>query len=57
MATAMRPPETMAKPGGVRMRTPPRMVPMRMARNVPASISALPASNSAGARWAGRMPY
>src|SRR5271167_1270177 len=37
--------------------SPATMVPSRMARKVPPSTSALPAVNSVGLRWSGRMPY
>ena len=36
---------------------PAMMVPSRIARNVPPSISALPAGNSSRAKRSGRMPY
>src|SRR5260370_1302165 len=41
MATARSPAATMAMPCGVRMRTPPRMVPIRLARKVPACVRAV----------------
>ncbi len=37
--------------------SPATMVPIRMARKVPPSTSALPAVSSLRARWSGRMPY
>ena len=36
---------------------PPAMVPMRIARNVAPSTSALPAGSSAVSSFSGRMPY
>ena len=36
---------------------PATMVPMRMARKVPPSTSALPDGSSERLRWSGRMPY
>ena len=49
-----------AKPAALpppRAAKPPTMVPVRMAMKVAPSTSALPAGNSARARWSGRMPY
>src|SRR5262245_49201168 len=42
---------------GIATSTPPRMVPSRIARNVPSSTRALPATSSVSARCCGRMLY
>jgi hypothetical protein len=48
-SAAMSPPPSMARP--------PAMVPVRIAKKVAPSTSALPAGSSSRARWSGRMPY
>src|SRR5262245_46959938 len=50
--------ETTAGPlPGIAKSTPPRMVPSRIARNVPSSTRALPATSSVSSRCCGRMLY
>ena len=49
--------ETIAGPWSMPNSALPAMVPARMPRKVPASISPLPDTSSASARWTGRIAY
>ncbi len=49
--------DTMVTPSARSTIRPPAMVPIRMARKVPASIRPLPPTSSSSPRWFGRMPY
>ena len=50
-------PPTIAGPASSSTSAPPATVPTRMATNVEASITPLPATISDGSRWSGRIPY
>ena len=56
-ATAITVPATISRPPSTPTIMPPKMVPIKMARKVPVSISALPPTSSSSRRWSGRMLY
>ena len=56
-ASAMMMPTTTSAPLASATAMPPAMVPMRMARKVAPSTSALPADSSAVSSFSGSMPY
>ena len=56
-ATAITRPDIMAAPPVAKISSPPKIVPISMDTNVPASIRALPPINSSARNWSGRMPY